>query len=106
MKVYIKTDTRNKQYFNIKTNIQITNKDEIDYINSLKIPPAWKDVIINLDRNTNILAIGKDSKNRTQAIYHKKKQLKRQKEYFCSLKNVVTKLPELYNDITNNLNKK
>ncbi len=86
MKVYIKTDTRNKQYFNIKTNIQITNKDEIDYINSLKIPPAWKDVIINLDRNTNILAIGKDSKNRTQAIYHKKKTTKKTKRIFLFFK--------------------
>ena len=42
-----------------------------EHITSLKIPPAWTDVKYNDDANAALLATGKDSKGRPQAIYSK-----------------------------------
>jgi len=50
--------------------IPITDVKIIEYIKSLKIPPAYSNVVINSNRNTKVLAYGYDSKNRKQVIYH------------------------------------
>ena len=42
------------------------------YINDLYIPPSYKDVKINLNKNEKVLAIGYDNKGRSQYIYNKK----------------------------------
>jgi len=43
---------------------------------ALKIPPAWTDVKINVDKEANLLATGKDAKGRTQYIYSENATMK------------------------------
>ena len=46
---------------------KITDKKEIDHIKSLKIPPAYNDVVITCSKK--IIAYGYDAKGRKQIIY-------------------------------------
>lgn len=64
-------DKNERIYYTDKYNNKITDKKNLTYINSLVIPPAWKNVTIN-KKNQKILAIGVDSKDRTQYIYSNK----------------------------------
>lgn len=63
-------------YKDIKDNI-IKDKNILIYIKSLKIPPAYNNVIINdINNNKKIIAFGYDSKNRKQVIYNQEYILK------------------------------
>lgn len=46
------------------------SKKEMVRIDSLKIPPNWKNIKISKDAKSKVQVIGKDSKNREQRIYH------------------------------------
>lgn len=46
------------------------SKREILRIESLKIPPNWKNVKVSRDSTSKVQVIGKDSKDREQRIYH------------------------------------
>ena len=46
------------------------SKKEMVRIESLKIPPNWKNIKISKDAKSKVQVIGKDSKNREQRIYH------------------------------------
>jgi DNA topoisomerase-1 len=48
---------------------QPTKKDLIR-IESLKIPPNWKNVKVSKDSKSKVQVVGRDSKNREQRIYH------------------------------------
>lgn len=50
--------------------ILITDKDELAYLKSLCIPPAWKQVRIARSKRAKILATGTDASGRVQYIYH------------------------------------
>lgn len=43
-----------------------------NHIKALKLPPGWKHITISPDPNSNLLAVGVDSKNRPQYVYHEK----------------------------------
>ena len=58
-------------YNYIKKNIQVTDKNTLDHIKSLHIPPAWINVQISSNPKTKIQAYGLDSKGRKQVIYAK-----------------------------------
>ncbi len=51
---------------------RITDKDEIQRIHSLAIPPAYRDVWICPSKNGHLQATGKDDKGRKQYRYHPK----------------------------------
>lgn len=66
--------TRKKQgekfiYFDTQGE-RITDENVIERINSLAIPPAWKDVWICRFKNGHLQATGVDDKGRTQYRYH------------------------------------
>ncbi|MGC1633216.1 MAG: DNA topoisomerase IB [Gelidibacter sp.] len=50
----------------------ITDKETKEWIKSLVIPPAWRDVEIDENRKADLLVTGRDDKNRKQYIYHEK----------------------------------
>jgi DNA topoisomerase-1 len=50
----------------------LKSPDEVSWIKSLRIPPAWKDVWISPIQNAHLLATGRDERNRKQYIYHPK----------------------------------
>ena len=58
-------------YNYIKSNTQVIDKNALEHIKSLHIPPAWADVHICLNPKTKIQAYGLDSKGRKQVIYAK-----------------------------------
>ena len=43
-----------------------------EHIKALKLPPAWHDVAVSHDPNADLLAIGRDAKNRAQYVYSEK----------------------------------
>lgn len=55
------------QYQNKKT---VKNKNLRQWLASLAIPPAWTEVVIDLDRSAKIHAWGRDQKGRKQYIYN------------------------------------
>lgn len=63
---------RHGKGFTYKDKNGITIKDEEirDWIKSLVIPPAWKDVEIEENRKADLLVTGRDDKDRKQYIYH------------------------------------
>ena len=50
----------------------IKEKETIDWIKSLVIPPAWTNVEISENRKAYLLVTGRDDKDRKQYIYHPK----------------------------------
>lgn len=61
---------------------KLKDKEKIEYINSLVIPPAWTDVEITTNRSAKILAIGRDQKGRKQYIYNPKFRAKKDADKF------------------------
>ena len=78
------------------------NKERINkYINDLYIPPAYKEVKINLNKNDKVLAMGYDNKGRSQYIYNKKFIKGREKSKY---KHMID-FGESYNRILNKIKK-
>jgi len=72
MKNVITRSIVNGHFSYTNKNGQITNQNEIDRINKLRIPPAWTNVVINSDKNHDLLATGIDKSGKTQYIYNQK----------------------------------
>ena len=64
--IYRYFDNADPKYATIKDKKPVT---DLAYIKSLRIPPAWTDVLISVNPNEDIAAIGYDSKHRRQYIY-------------------------------------
>jgi DNA topoisomerase-1 len=76
-------------------NISIKNKEEIDRIRKLAIPPAWTKVWICTKENGHIQATGFDARDRKQYRYHPLWNLLRNETKFHKLKEFGEKLPGL-----------
>ena len=51
---------------------KLINKDRVEFLNSLAVPPAWTDVWFCANENGHIQATGKDANGRLQYRYHPK----------------------------------
>ena len=51
---------------------KLIDKDRVEFLNSLAVPPAWTDVWFCSNENGHIQATGKDSNGRLQYRYHPK----------------------------------
>jgi DNA topoisomerase-1 len=94
-------DKNKKPKFRIvdKDDKLVTNKEVLEYIQKLVIPPGYADVNIFYEKSPKILFQGHDYKGRLQQIYsaeHKKKALKKK---FCSLLDFSKVLPTINADI-------
>lgn len=69
-------------FYTTKDQLKINDKDKIDYIKSLVIPPAWTDVEITTNKRAKILAVGRDQKGRKQYIYNPKFRTKKDADKF------------------------
>ena len=80
-KEYLDKDNNNKnktkKQFHIINDKVITDKDLIKRIESIYIPPAYKDLVIAKSENNKIQAIGTDARGRRQYIYNPKYTKKR-----------------------------
>jgi DNA topoisomerase-1 len=66
-----------------------------DYIERLKIPPAWTDVKFSADPNSDLLATGKDSKGRPQAIYSEAFTKTQAEAKFARIHELISKFEEI-----------
>ena len=60
------------KYLDKTSKKHIRDPKTIKYIESIKIPPAYKRVVISRNSRSKILAIGEDDKKRKQYIYNPK----------------------------------
>jgi len=76
---------------------QITNKNTIEKIEKIRIPPAWRDVIITL--NAKVLATGYDEAGRKQAVYSTQHTEKQRQSKICNLVSFIRIIPFIRKDI-------
>lgn len=82
-------------YYYTDSNKKVEDSKEISRIESIGIPPNWDNVWISRDPNTEIIAIGSDSKGKKQYIYSQEHNKRVQKEKYERMKEFVRKMPEL-----------
>jgi DNA topoisomerase I len=73
----------------------ITDRDVIDRIRGLAIPPAWKDVWICSDNRGHLQATGIDAAGRKQYLYHPQWREHRDREKFKRMERFAALLPRL-----------
>lgn len=64
---------------------ELLRKLDVDRVENLKIPPAWRDVRINPNKNGHIQVLGLDDKGRKQYIYHPIWTVEKQRAKFDDL---------------------
>jgi DNA topoisomerase I len=87
--------SRGKGFVYLSGNKQVTNKQHLERIRKLAIPPSWKNVWICRLANGHIQATGLDLKNRKQYRYHAKWNDLRNETKFHRLYEFGKKLPRL-----------
>ena len=80
--------------------------DDIARINSLVIPPGWKEVAINPSAGGMLQAIGKDAAGRWQYIYHQQHVRKREQKKFKRLLKFGESVPTMRRVVGQNLRKR
>lgn len=83
----------------------IRNKQTIERINQLVIPPAWEKVWISPYENGHLQATGIDAKGRKQYRYHPQWNKIRNQYKFYRLRSFATALPLIRKQIDKDLNK-
>ena len=73
----------------------VTSKDALARIESLAIPPAWKDVWISPRAGAKLQATGVDRAGRRQYLYHPEFRARQEQAKFDSLVLFAERLPEL-----------
>lgn len=74
---------------------EVSSKKDIEYYDSLAVPPAWKDVRIARSQNAKILATGYDSAGRMQYIYNPKFRAHQEKQKFDRILKFAKALPKM-----------
>jgi len=74
---------------------RLSNKEELERIDSLVIPPAWKHVRICPSPGGRLQAVGMDTTGRVQYIYHAKFAEKNQRKKFERIERFGRFLPKL-----------
>ena len=81
---------------------RVTTQD-LERIEQLKIPPAWKDVAINSAASGRIQAVGQDAAGRWQYIYHQSHVRAQQRKKFQRLILFGESLPKLRTTVARDL---
>jgi DNA topoisomerase I len=74
---------------------RITDPEKIERIESLVIPPAWRDVRISPRPNAKLQATGIDAAGRRQYLYHPDYRAQQEQAKFDKLVRFAERLPEL-----------
>ena len=106
MKQCITRQKRGKLFNYYRGETRITDEDEIERINKLAIPPAWKNVEIAVSKKAKIQAKGYDAAGRLQAKYHPDFRLKQEKLKFDRILRFADNLPKLRRQIEKDLKRK
>ena len=82
---------------------RITDPEKIERIESLVIPPAWKDVWISPRPNAKLQATGVDAAGRRQYLYHPRYREQQEQAKFDKLVRFAERLPELRTTMSGHL---
>jgi DNA topoisomerase I len=74
---------------------RITDEDQLERIDSLRIPPAWKDVWISPRPGAKLQATGVDAAGRRQYLYHPAFRAKQEQAKYDKLVRFAERLPDL-----------
>jgi DNA topoisomerase-1 len=74
---------------------RVTDEDKLERIQSLVIPPAWKDVWISPSATAKLQATGVDAAGRTQYLYHANFRAQQEQLKFDRLILFAERLPDL-----------
>lgn len=94
-KSYIQRRRAGKGFVYYFKDYQITDKEQLSRLKSLRIPPAWRDVNVAASPNARIQATGMDKAGRLQYIYHPKFKAKQEKEKFERILRFADALPKM-----------
>ncbi|MEP6769053.1 MAG: DNA topoisomerase IB [Acidobacteriota bacterium] len=79
------------------------SRAEVARIKALRIPPAWKDVLIHPSPHGSVQAMGKDAAGRWQYLYHERRAARREKEKFERLVHFAQALPTMRRAVARDL---
>ena len=85
---------------------KLTDKDRVEFLNSLAVPPAWTDVWFCSNENGHIQATGKDSNGRLQYRYHPKWIEYKSKLKYANIDEFAAELDSLRDLVKEDLSKK
>jgi len=85
---------------------RVRDKETLEYINSLVIPPAWKNVQIAVNRSSHILATGYDKEGRLQYIYHPSFRAKQEQAKFERILRFARALPKMRRKVNEHLQRR
>ncbi len=93
------------QYFDDKGK-RITDRDEIDRLNSIALPPAYTDAWYCKDANGHVQATGIDARGRKQYRYHADYRAKREASKYDGCREFGEALPKLRHRVEKDLKKR
>ena len=96
-----KNNKKKEFYFKWENGSNITNKNILDYVSHIRIPPAYTNVKINPDKNAELSVTGYDVAGRKQYLYSQAHWDKKDRAKFCNLIKFGNNLPKIrkkYND--------
>jgi DNA topoisomerase-1 len=85
---------------------RITDRDEIDRLNAIALPPAYKDAWFCTDPDGHLQATGVDDRGRKQYRYHRQFRARRDKAKFESLLQFGKALPRLRRRVERDLKRR
>ncbi|NUS67167.1 MAG: DNA topoisomerase IB [Ensifer adhaerens] len=99
-----KRDGRYWQYFD-EDGKRVTNRDEIDRLNSIALPPAYEDAWFCKDANGHLQATGIDARGRKQYRYHHDFRARRDKKKYSGTMEFGAALPKIRKAVERDLKK-
>ena len=106
MDIRRKSHKKSHYYYNARTKKRIPKGSPYNqYYNSLRIPPAYKDVEISSDKKSKLQATGIDSKGRKQYVYSKEFKEEQNELKFGDLIDFGRNLKRIRSDMTETLDK-
>lgn len=94
-----------KGYAYYKNSQKISDPREIERLNGLAIPPAWRDVKIAQSKTAKVQATGLDAAGRQQNIYHASFRARQEKAKFQRILQFADRLPAMRQQIEKDLNR-
>ena len=82
------------------------SRSDLNRIEALKIPPAWRDVAVNRAPNGILQAIGKDAAGRWQYVYHERQVRNRERKKFNRLLTFAEAVPKMRGVVSRDLRKR
>lgn len=79
---------------------------QLDRISTLRIPPAWRSVAIDVKQDAWIQAVGQDKAGRWQYLYHQRAVVKRERRKHGRLIAFARTLPQLRSQVSRDLARK